>query len=227
MSKFYTPSPGVNSWRELLADPEKHWRKGYSARSIAYCWEEARGFPKSVKAVFKSSPYEIFHSIEFLLGFPEHKVKLPGARAASQNDIFVLAKSGNELVSIAVEGKVSETFGPTVAERKKDPSRGVMKRLGFLCDLLGITGKEIDHTRYQLLHRTASALIEADRFCSKHALMLVHSFSQEHQCFEDFAAFASLYGQSAQPDSIVYAGEISNKQLYLGWVTGEAEYLDR
>jgi len=93
--------------------------------------------------------------------------------------------------------------------------------------LLGITGKEIDSIRYQLLHRTASALLEADRFCAKHALMLVHSFSQEHQWFEDYAAFVSLYGQTAQPESIVYVGEISNKQLYLGWVTGEKEYLTR
>ena len=214
MTKFYQSTNGVESWRKLLAEPEKQWKTGYSARSLAYCWEEAQGFPKSVQKVFKKCPYDIFHTIEFLIGIPEHQVSLPGGSTASQNDIFVLAKSGKKLISIAVEGKVSEPFGPTVAEKKKDPSPGVMKRLDFLCDLLGITGKEIDSIRYQLLHRTASALLEADRFCSKHALMLVHSFSQEHQWFEDYAAFAALYGQNPEPDSTVYAGEIHGKNLY-------------
>jgi len=41
---------------------------------------------------------------------------LPGGAAASQNDVWVLGEISNGLVSIAVEGKVSETFGPTVGE---------------------------------------------------------------------------------------------------------------
>ena len=227
MAKFYIPSKGPELWKEFLAEPKKQWKTGYSAKSLAYCWEEAQGFPKSVQKVFKEYPYDLFHSIEFLLGIPEHQVPLPGGSTASQNDIFVLAKSGDELISIAVEGKVSEPFGPTIAEKKKDQSPGVKKRLKFLCYVLGISGKDIDNIRYQLLHRTASALLEADRFCAKHALMLVHSFSQEHQWFEDYAAFAALYGQDPTPNSIVYAGEVHGKNLYLGWVTGEKEYLER
>jgi hypothetical protein len=43
MTKFYLPSKGPESWKELLAEPDKHWKTGYSARSIAYCWEEAHG----------------------------------------------------------------------------------------------------------------------------------------------------------------------------------------
>ncbi|MEX2353552.1 MAG: hypothetical protein WD709_05140 [Gammaproteobacteria bacterium] len=70
-------------------------------------------------------------------------------------------------------------------------------------------------------------LLEADRFCAKHALMLVHSFSQDHAWFEDYAAFVRLYGQEAEVGSLNYAGEIGGKQLYLGWVVGKAEYLER
>lgn len=227
MTKFYIPSKGPESWKAFLAEPDKQWKQGYSARSLAYCWEEAQGFPKSVEQVFRSSPYKLFHSVEFLLGIPEHKVPLPGGRTESQNDIFVLAKSGNKLISIAVEGKVKEPFGPMVSEKKKDISPGAQERLDYLCDLLGITGKEIDSTRYQLLHRTASALIEAERFRAKYALMLVYSFSQEHQWFEDYADFASLFGQKAQPDSLAYVGKRNNIDLYLGWITGESEYLER
>jgi hypothetical protein len=227
MSNFYIPSQGPDSWKEFLAEPDKQWKTGYSAKSLAYCWEEAQGFPKSVQKVFKECPYELFHSMELLIGIPEHKVPLPGGSTESQNDIYVLAKSGNELVSIAVEGKVNEPFGPTVSEKLKDPSPGVVKRLDFLCDLLQIKDHKLDSIRYQLLHRTASALIEAERFCTPHALMLVHSFSQEHMWFEDYAAFAKLYDLSVQPDSITYVGEISYKKLYLGWVTGETEYLEK
>ena len=133
----------------------------------------------------------------------------PKGGRPSQNDIFVLGKFGNRLVSIAVEGKVNETLGPTVAEKRKDMSPGVKERLEFLIDLLQLKDKELDLVRYQLLHRTASALIEADRFsatapgvalppasmqsCASNALMLVHSFSQEHKWFEDYAAFVGLY----------------------------------
>ena len=73
MTKFYVPSKGPESWQELLAEPDKHWKTGYSARSLACCWEEAQGFPKSVTDVFKLSSFELFHSAEFILGIPEHK----------------------------------------------------------------------------------------------------------------------------------------------------------
>jgi len=228
MSRFYIPSKGPDSWKEFLAEPDKHWKIGYSARSLAHCWEEAQGFPKSVIDVFHSSPFPLFHSIEYILGVPEHKVDLPpkGGRA-SQNDIFVLAKSRDQLVSIAVEGKVNETFGPTVTEKRKDMSPGGKERLEFLIDLLQLHDKEMDLIRYQLLHRTASTLIEADRFCASHALMLVHSFSQEHRWFDDYAAFAGFYGIEAEVNAIHYAGKVSGKDLYLGWVVGEKEFLKR
>ncbi|OGT76570.1 MAG: hypothetical protein A3I13_03985 [Gammaproteobacteria bacterium RIFCSPLOWO2_02_FULL_47_50] len=59
MAKYYVPTGGVESWRKLLAEPNKHWRTGYSARSLANCWEEAQGFPKSVVDVFQSLLFEM------------------------------------------------------------------------------------------------------------------------------------------------------------------------
>lgn len=44
--------------------------------------------------------------------FPEHQVPLLGGSRPSQTDLFVVAQSPGELVSIAVEGKVREPFGP-------------------------------------------------------------------------------------------------------------------
>ena len=72
-----------------------------------------------------------------------------------------------------------------------------------------------------------SGLTEAERFCTPYALMLVHSFSQTHEWFEDYMAFAKLYEIEAKLDAIHYADKINGRNLYLGWVTGEKEYLER
>ena len=43
MSKILAFTSGPDDWQALLADPVKHWRPGYSARTLAYCWEAAGG----------------------------------------------------------------------------------------------------------------------------------------------------------------------------------------
>lgn len=66
--------------------------------------------------MFRRSDIELFKNISLLLAFPEHKVALPGGPRPSQNDIFVLARGNNQLVSLTVEGKVLEPFGDTVGK---------------------------------------------------------------------------------------------------------------
>jgi len=88
-SKIFIPATKPEDWKSLLAKPEKHWRKGYSARSLAYCWQEAEGFPECVKKAFSQSNISILHNIELLLAIPEYQVSLPGGSRPSQNDIFV------------------------------------------------------------------------------------------------------------------------------------------
>jgi uncharacterized protein DUF6946 len=115
MAEILIPARSPDDWRHFLAEPEKHWRTGRSAKSLAYCWQAARDFPPSVRRVFKESPYRLFHEIEMLLGLVEHQVPLPGAGFASHTDLFVLAKSGSDLVSITVEGKAGEKFDALVS----------------------------------------------------------------------------------------------------------------
>lgn len=223
MSIFYVPTIGVESWQALLADPIKHWKTGYSARALAYSWETAQGFPTEVKALFAQTDLE---GLELLLAIPEHKVPLPGGVTQSQNDIWILAKARGELVSIAVEGKVSETFGPALREWYENPSAGKTERLEYLKGQIGLSG-EIDLSiRYQLLHRTASAVIEAKRFNATKAVMIVHSFSQESVWFEDYVAFVDLYGKSAEVGELVKVANINKIDLYLGWAKGNAQYLE-
>ena len=83
MSKFFVPTTGPEDWRKLLAEPDKHWRSGFSAKALAHCWEDADGFPDSVTQVFSRSGVKQFTDIELLLAFPEYKVPLRGGRRAS------------------------------------------------------------------------------------------------------------------------------------------------
>jgi Domain of unknown function (DUF6946) len=100
-------------------------------------------------------------------------------------------------------------------------------RLEFLCTELGIATANVSNIRYQLLHRTVSAILEAKRFNAFHALMLVHSFSQKDEWFEDYASIAAMFGIKAEINSSHSAGKIGDIQLYLGWVKGDAKYLEK
>jgi hypothetical protein len=165
-------------------------------------------------------------SIEPLIAFPEHKVPLPGGRRDSQNDIFVLGKSDEGLVSITVEGKVAESFGPTLGEWTRNMSPGKRERLDSLKAILGLE-EEIDSSiRYQLLHRTASAVIEANRFNAKTAVMLVHPFSQAEDWFEDYQAFVRLYDKDIGIGQLTFLTKVGGVEIFTGWVKGEASFLD-
>jgi len=222
---FFVRTSKPEDWQNQLAEPNKQWKTGHSAKALAYCWMEAGGFPSSVKRVFQKSEYSVFNDIEFLVGFVEHKVPLLGGVRPSQNDILVLAKSKNDLVAIAVEGKVSEPFGETIENWRKDETKGKRIRLTFLSDLLQLNQDNLQEMRYQLLHRTASAVIEAKRFNASTALMMVHSFSPTNEWFIDYSNFISLFGITAQQNAIHFAKRINDVNLYLAWITGEKEYM--
>ena len=225
MGKILIPATKPEDWQQLLADPEKHWRKGYSARTLAHCWQEANGlFPSEVQAVLSQSPE--LADLEMLLAIPEHQVHLPGGRRPSQNDVWVLARTTDALVSIAVEGKVSEAFGPTVGEWLLDQSPGKEERLRFLCGKLDLDYPPPNNIRYQLIHRTVSALIEAEQFHAKHAVMIVHSFSQEDKWFDDYERFLSLFGARASLNEFVTVRKPREVKLHFAWVRGEKRFLE-
>ncbi len=224
MTAIHIRATSAEQWAGFLAEPEKHWQTGYSARTLAYSWQEADGFPSEVRSVLGASKLA---SIELLLGIPEHQVPLPGGSRPSQSDIWVLAKNNDGLISIAVEGKVEEPFGPMLDEWLADPSPGKSARLSFLQDQLGLAARPAGSIRYQLLHRTVSALVEAKRFCARQAVMLVHSFSPTHRWFEDYALFAEVMGTKASLNQVAFAGNRGGVDLHLCWVSGDPAYLAR
>jgi len=164
---------------------------------------------------------------ELLIAIPEHKVPLPGAsHGDSQNDVFALVRAGSHTVAVAIEGKVNEPFDQILGKWLLNASDGKRQRLSFLCDLLGLREPLPDSVHYQLLHRTASALIEARRFKTDAAAMIVHSFSQDKKWFEEFANFVALFGAVAEPDKLAELSIGGPIPLYLGWACGERKFLE-
>jgi hypothetical protein len=219
MAKFFVPTTGVDDWRALLADPEKQWRRGYSAVAAASAWEEAQGLPPEVAAILGPDA-------ELLLAIPEHKVPLPGGQRESQCDVFALVRRGDETVAVSVEAKVNEPFGPTVGDWLRDASSGKIERLTAICEMLGLGYPPPADLRYQLFHRTAAAIIEARRFNATSAAMIVHSFSQEHRWFEDFAQFCAVLGLEVAPGQPSATKIPDGRDLILGWATGDKRHIE-
>lgn len=225
MKYIYIPAKNADDWAQLLADPVKHWRNGYSARTLAYLWQSADGFPAEIQSAFSKN--EHLTDIQLLLAIPEHQVPLVGGSRPSQNDIWALARARTGLVSIAVEGKVSEPFGPSLSEWLAEGSKGKASRLAFLRRELNLNEALAGTIRYQLIHRTGSAVIEAKRFGAPHAVMLVHSFSPTREWFQDFEAFALLLRAEVAVNCVVYAGLRAGVHLHIGWICGNEEYLTK
>lgn len=123
------------------------------------------------------------------------------------------------MVALTVEGKASEPFGPSLQEWTRNSSTGREERLRFILKTLGLSDAP-PMVRYQLLHRMASAVIEADRFRARSAIMIIHSFSQENRWFEDFKAFVALFEKSAEIGRLCMLREVRGVNLLAGWAEG-------
>lgn len=214
----------VNAWKALLADPDLHWKDGYSAKSLAMSWTQAQGFPDEVKAVLAQSERQEIRELtpEFL--FPEYKVDMPYGRRASQTDLYVLAFTpARQPVVIMVEGKVNESFGPLVSEWLAENNPGSQKaaRITAICDLLGLPKGNIENRRYQLFHRTASAVLEARRIKADQAIVLVHSFSKDSLWFDEFQSFVSLFELEIEKNRLSKAVQIGSITTCFAWIHGE------
>ncbi|MHC2575991.1 hypothetical protein ACVI1J_002295 [Bradyrhizobium diazoefficiens] len=219
MRKIYIPTSGAQSWQALLADPMKQWRTGYSARTLAHCWEAAEGgLPPEIADLFGSDT-------ELLIAIPEHKVSLRDAGRDSQTDVFALVKSSNRTIAVAVEGKVNESFGPTISDWYVDASLRKQQRLAFLCELIGIERPPPGDVHYQLFHRAASAVLEADRFKTDDAAMIVHSFSSDNKWFDAYAAFLDLFKLTAEAGKLVSRRLPDGRTLHFGWAEGDPQFL--
>lgn len=223
MKRILIPTQSVGDWKRLLAKPDLHWKAGASAMAAASSWEAANGFPPEVSAALEAGPDEL-RGLDLLLAVPEWDVPLPGGSTSSHTDVLAVATNSHGLVVMAVEAKVDEPLGPTLGEKRADASAGQEERLLYLHAALGRQQPLPDTIRYQLLHRSASAVITARRFHAHSAVMLVQSFSPESRWFEDFAAFVAVLGASGGRGEVTVVPGIKRPRLYLGWCAGEQRH---
>jgi len=217
--KIFIPSINSESWKELLADPQKHWRDGYSAKSVALSWENQNAIPIEIHDALANE--SLFANIELLIAIPEFKVSLPGGARPSQNDVFFLAANANGLISCTVEAKALEDFDKTIESWYKFPSSGKQTRLEFLLKEINFPS-ECDKTklRYQLFHRLASAIIMARKFHAKFALMIIQSFVEDDDKnhYADFKTFTQAYEVQAIKGIPLKLTEVDGIHVFALWV---------
>ena len=199
-----------------LAKQERHWKKGYSAYELAHSWINAGGIPANVRSVLDTCPD--YAGAQLVEGLFEREVDLRTRGHPSQTDLLAFVKLAHGNAVIAVEGKVDETFDQFVSTWN-DHTHGKERRLEALCLSLGLRVGDVGDIRYQLLHRTVSAIYEAQRYRAKRALMLVHSFSVTDASFDDFRAFADLMGTPVPAvNRVSTERECEGVRVRLGWV---------
>ena len=188
----------------------------------AACWDAAaNGLPPEVRQLLNNTGLPSLRDLELLAAFPEWETALPGGERPSCTDVMALARNHDGLAVIAVEIKVNEPFGPTVGEKRAGASRGQEQRFDHLEQVLQLEGHFEDSVRYQLLHRTASALLTARQFHAATAVMLVHSFSPVGRWRDDLDAFAAAMGSERVSEDMYALSRFSNPSLFLAWCTGE------
>jgi len=190
--------------------------------SSALAWEQASGLPPEIAAIFANADDAFLRDCELAIAIPEYKVNLAGGPPASQNDVFCLLTSESGLVAMTVEAKAREDFGDTLDTwRNRTSEDGVSMRLGQIQPAIGLTGVIPGDIRYQLLHRTASAVLEAQRFHANYAVMIVHSFVDDdtRNHFDDYKRFLSLYEKEAVKNKLIALRQTGTHRLYSAWVT--------
>jgi hypothetical protein len=226
VKRIFIPTNSGSDWQKLLAKPKLHWKKGASAMTAAAAWETTGGsLPPEIKIALDSARDEALRDLTLVAAIPEWEVKLEGGETSSHTDILALARNDTGLCVIAVEAKVNEDFGPLVKDKRAEASAGQETRLNYLHRLLNVAHFN-DSIRYQLLHRTASALVTAREFHARAAMMLVHCFGDKPNLRADFDAFCSALGARQLSSEVCIVPTFSSPRLFVAWCTGNRKFLD-
>lgn len=198
-----------------------HWKQGRSAKAVADSWFQANDLPPRVRAVLDQAPE--LKGAELVDAWLERCTDLGDRRgSASQTDLLAVLGVGIELAVMAVEAKVTESFGPLVSEWIGEGGEGKEDRLQRLCDLLGFDRAEVGDLRYQLFHRTAAAILEARRYRASKAVLMVHSFCADATGLTDFVKFFGRMGvRSCGRGALSEPMPVGGVTLWAGWTADE------
>lgn len=208
------PLRNIADWIETVG--KKNYKLGYSAFECCQSWKSiSNQLPEPLSRILSKSGIEVFRDIKPLWVIAEHPVFLDSLKTPSRNDIMAFCENAaDEKIAIAVEAKCREPFAErvnkwiTLPDAPILPRQGKLfpdtmqpvprkvRRLQFLNMVLGIEIQPDSHLRYQLLHRTASAIIEGRNLSARAAVMVVQAFTASVENFFDFSDFCDTLGLS-------------------------------
>ena len=223
MNRLCIETRGIGSWRERLARPDDQWERGFSAFESAVSWElasrSASGIPEPIEELFEANGYG---EPMLVLAVAEHKVDLPPNRtAASQSDVWAVVSTSLGMLSLTVEAKAKEAFGDAILRTWREGNgseaskRNRLDRWNYVCAHLP-KSDSFDEVRYQLLHRCASAVIEAKRLGFQHAAFIVQAFQTPDGSFQDFKVFCEALKIPSAPGTMATT-TVDGIRLSLGW----------
>jgi hypothetical protein len=205
----------------FLGKQELHWREGRSAKLLMDQWFAAGGLPASIRAVLDTAGP--FSGATMLEGWPERETELPwGKGRPTQTDLLALLRlESGELAVLGIEAKVDETLGPLVGDWLREGGDNRVARLNGLCALFGLDPTAVHAMRYQVLHRIAGSVLEAQRFGCRRAAVLVQSWCPRRTGLPEFQTFASAVGLSLDANATSGPLHVEGVELWIGWVAEE------
>jgi hypothetical protein len=211
----------------LLGKQEMHWKEKHSAYETAHSWFEAQDLPEAIRAILETDP--IYADARLLKAFFEKKTALDElGRGPSQTDVLAILQISSGHAVVGVEGKVNEPFGDHVFQWN-DGSPSKTSRLSALTKRLGLETNVVGGLRYQLVHRTVAALLEAQTIGAREAAMVVQSFSPDsvRAGFGDFQVFGAALGTPiVDPGTLSPPIDLDGIQLRLGWAVDSMHRAD-
>jgi hypothetical protein len=208
MSRLCIATRGIGSWRERLASPDTQWQRRYSAFETAVSWEcassSASGLPEPIVELFRET---IYAEARVIIAIAEHKVPLPGGRAESQCDVWAALATKSGGLSLSVEAKAKEPFGQNnlslanwlIAGDSEQSLKNRRLRWDHIRKYLPTPrAGGYSEVAYQLLHRCASAVIEAKRIGTPNAAFIVQAFESPQESFQAFARMCDAIGIKAE-----------------------------
>lgn len=197
----------VDDWKGLAG--EDKWVATRSAYELAHCWHECKGLPEPIQNVFASAGHEVLRGLSVDLCLVEKPVFLDTRMGPSMTDLMAYGRnSSGDAIVVAVEGKADEPFASRVSTWVRGDGKDVTpdspirptraRRLEFLSKHLATNVLPDSTLRYQLLHRTVSAVLEAQLHGAAAAVVLVHAFGPEApENISDFSDFLRFLGGQA------------------------------
>jgi len=236
MTQFYgvTKLEKLDDWIPVVS--EANWRAKHSAFEVAHSWHAARGFPPRVARVLEASESPLLRRLRPIYCIVEKPVYLDTSKGPSWTDVMAYCRNDEDRsVIIAVEGKAKETFSQVVADwvrgskegsGRGDPKPSRHQRLSYLSAVLNVPDDPDSRLRYQLLHRTVSAVKEAQLESAAAAMVLIHSFDDSADAnWLDYGAFLDTLGVE-RPCKDVVQGPVNldtsrNMPTFFAWVSDE------